>query len=459
MLKIYNNLTRTKEIFEPIMDKRIGIYVCGVTVYDYCHIGHARTYVCFDTMVRFLKSCNYQVWYVRNITDIDDKIIKRSAECKQSVDELTQYYTQAMHEDFSSLGILEPDVEPKATQHIPQIISLIETLIERGMAYQADNGDVYFRTARFEGYGKLSHKDLSGQIAGKRVDENQSKEHFQDFVLWKQAKPGEPLWDSPWGLGRPGWHIECSAMSMHYLQQHFDIHGGGFDLQFPHHDNEIAQSEGATGNPFANYWLHVGFLQINQEKMSKSLNNFITIRDLLKDNHAEVVRYFLIASHYRSQLNFEPSMLDNATAGLSKLYGALKGLPLTSRAMQDSEYERQFQEAMYDDFNTAAALAVLFELANRINRSKINETNQADSLAVLLKHLANILGLLLTSSEKFFHRNPELDVVEIERLLELRTQARSEKNWPQADRIREQLQAQGVELEDSFHGTLWRVKS
>ena len=447
-MKLYNSMTKRKEEFTPIQPGHISIYVCGMTVYDYCHLGHARTMVCFDVMVRYWRARGYTVNYVRNITDIDDKIIQRAHENGESLTALTERFIKALHEDQEALGILPPDAEPKATEHIDHIISLIERLIKKGSAYVGESGDVYFNVPSFPKYGRLAHKDLAGQEMGARVDLVTEKRDPLDFVLWKSAKPGEPSWESPWGPGRPGWHIECSAMSMSCLGETFDIHGGGFDLQFPHHENEIAQSEAATDKTFANVWMHVGFLQINQEKMSKSLNNFFTIRDVLKNTDAETVRYFLLSSQYRSQLNYAPDTLQQAHQGLTRLYQALRGKTLENSA-EKSDFRTRFFAAMDDDFNTAEAMSVLYDLSHAVQRG----TEQAG----LLKELGGILGILQQDPEAFFRG--EVSATEsdsIENLVREREQARTNKQWARADEIRQQLLSMGIVLEDKPEGTLWR---
>lgn len=453
MLYLYNSLTRTKEKFKPINPGKIGIYVCGITVYDRCHLGHARSMVSFDVIVRFLRSEGYQVKFVRNITDIDDKIIVRANERGVTINELTAQYIKAMHDDTKALNILSPDIEPCATAHIDSIIKLISRLIDKNYAYVSDNGDVCFQVEHFKDYGKLSHKDLDGLVAGARIEVVKEKRSPLDFVLWKKAKPEEPSWASPWGEGRPGWHIECSAMAMHELGEHFDIHGGGLDLQFPHHENEIAQSEAATDKCFANYWLHVGMLQVNNEKMAKSVGNFFTIEDVLKKHHPEVVRYFLLSSHYRSALNYSEENLHNAKKALERLYQSLKDVEIVEAEL-DSAWLEQFTLAMNDDFNTPVALSVLFQLSREVNKTN------SPQLAFTLKHLASILGLLQIAPESFLQAGFEGDEKEgIERLIQERLRAREERNWARADEIRKALSEQGIELEDGTTGTTWRKSS
>ena len=457
MLQIYNSLTRKKEIFTPIEPGRVRLYVCGMTVYDYCHIGHARVLVVFDLVTRYLRSRGYQVTYIRNITDIDDKIIKRASENGEPIEVLTERFIRFMHEDADALGVRRPDDEPRATRHIGAIIAMIEKLIARGFAYVAANGDVYYRVRKFPGYGQLSGKSLDDLQVGARVEADEAKDDPLDFALWKAAKPGEPYWDSPWGRGRPGWHIECSAMSTCCLGNHFDIHGGGLDLQFPHHENEIAQSEGATGEKFVNLWMHNGFVRVNEEKMSKSLGNFFTIREVLKLYDPEVVRYFLLASHYRSPLNYSDESLEQAKSALTRLYTALKDLP-DSPAPAESDYEKCFHEAMEDDFNTPPAVAVLFDLAHDIHKLRGSDPAGAAVLGALLRRLGGILGILARRPEEYLQGGAQEGLTndEIERMIAERLAARAAKNWAESDRIRDQLKAQGVILEDGKGATTWR---
>lgn len=455
MLYVYNTLTQQKEIFKPLKPGKVDIYVCGMTVYDYCHIGHARMLVAFDMVSRYLRESGYAVTYVRNITDIDDKIIKRAQENKESFDILVDRMVAAMYEDLKALGVLPPDQEPRATQHISHMIAMIQTLIDKEFAYVADNGDVCYHIKQFKTYGELAHQDLEKMRAGARVEVETSKYDPLDFVLWKLAKPGEPQWDSPWGAGRPGWHIECSAMSIDCLGEHFDIHGGGLDLAFPHHQNEIAQAEAATGKKFVNYWLHNGFVQVNKEKMSKSLGNFFTIRDVLKKYSGEVVRYFLLASHYRSPVNYSEENLQSAQSALERFYIALRGLE-GGKAV-DNDFSKRFAEVMDDDFNTPEALAVLFDLAREINRVRETDVEQARQLAGLLKKLGGVLGLLQQQPEKFLHAGgDEQEIQKIEKLIAARNQARKEKNWQESDRLRDELTRLGISLEDTAQGTIWR---
>ncbi len=460
MLKIYNSLTRRKEEFVPITPGKVKMYVCGMTVYDYCHLGHARVLVVFDVIVRHLRSLGYDVTYVRNITDIDDKIIARAIENGESIQELTDRFIEAMHEDAEALGVLPPDVEPRATESMDAIIDMIRRLMEKGYAYQADNGDVYYSVSRFRDYGKLSGKQLEDLRSGARVEVDEAKRDPLDFVLWKAAKPGEPAWNSPWGPGRPGWHIECSAMSTQRLGDHFDIHGGGLDLQFPHHENEIAQSEAATGHPFVNYWIHNGFVQVDEEKMSKSLGNFFTVREILKRYRPEEVRYFILSSHYRSPLNYSDDNLDKARAALTRLYTALRGVDAGGDDI-DPEFERRFTDAMNDDFNTPEALAVLFEVARTLNRAREEDPQAARRLAATLRRLGGRLGLLQADPEVYLKGGQAgagggLADAEIDALVQQRLDARKRKDWAEADRIRDQLAEQGVVLEDSGTRTTWR---
>jgi cysteinyl-tRNA synthetase len=457
MLHIHNNLTKRKEAFTPIDPNNVRMYVCGMTVYDYCHLGHARVLVVFDVVNRYLRKvfgANH-VTYVRNITDIDDKIIKRANENHEAIDALTQRFIDEMNKDAAALGVLSPDEEPRATRHIGEIIAMIKTLVDKGFAYQAENNDVYYDVARFEGYGKLSGKQLEDLRAGARVEIVEAKRDPLDFVLWKSAKPGEPYWESPWGNGRPGWHIECSAMSTCCLGNHFDIHGGGLDLQFPHHENEIAQSEAATGEKFVNVWMHNGFVRVDEEKMSKSLGNFFTIREVLEKYDAEVVRYFILSSHYRSPLNYSDQHLDNAKGALTTLYPALRGLAL-SDASDGGEFERRLDAAMDDDFNTPEAIAVLFELAREVNRLRETDAAQASKLGAVLKRLGNDLGLLAREPEAFLQSGSGLSAEAVEALIAERVAARKNRDWAASDRIRDQLAAQGIVLEDGAGGTTWR---
>jgi cysteinyl-tRNA synthetase len=480
MLKIYNTLSQEKEIFKPLKPDNVDLYVCGVTPYDYCHIGHGRVYLVFDVIIRYLRSLGFTVNYIRNITDIDDKIIKRAQERNIPFTALTGEFIGAMNADFQNLNILEPTVEPRATDYIAQMIQMIEKLVDKGYAYVGETGDVYYDIQKFESYGCLSHRDMEDLKAGSRVQINDAKQHPFDFVLWKMAKPNEPSWESPWGPGRPGWHIECSAMSLQNCGETFDIHGGGPDLKFPHHENERAQSEAATGKTFVNYWMHVGFVQQDKEKMSKSLNNFLTIRDFLKQYHPEVMRYFSIMSHYRSPIDYANENIDAAAKGLSRLYIALRGLYSSSennfvsvaklaalkqlslaKSSSDELYEQKFQDAMNDDFNTPEAIAVLFELAHEINRHRETDPEKATQLGAILKKLGNLLGLLYTEPEIFLQnltgKSTSLSTAEIENLIAKRSEARKAKEWAESDRIRDTLLSQGISLEDTAMGTTWSV--
>ncbi|NIP71894.1 MAG: cysteine--tRNA ligase [Gammaproteobacteria bacterium] len=459
MLQIYNSMSRRKESLRPLEPGRVRMYVCGMTVYDYCHLGHARVLVAFDVVVRYLRESGYDVTYVRNITDIDDKIIQRANENQEPVDDLTGRFIEAMHEDAAALGVLAPDVEPRATRSMDAIVGMIGALVGGGYAYRAENGDVYYDVSRFAAYGRLSGKRLEDLRAGARVEVGEAKRDPLDFVLWKAAKPGEPAWDSPWGRGRPGWHIECSAMSTRCLGEHFDIHGGGMDLMFPHHENEIAQSEAATGHRFVNIWMHNGFVQVDEEKMSKSLGNFFTVREILKRYQPEVVRYFILSSHYRSPLNYTDQNLDQARGALTRLYTALRGLPAQDW-LPEELYAKRFREAMDDDFNTPEALSVLFDLAHELNRAREEEPQRAPALAATLRRLGGVLGLLQDDPEVWLQGGElgqhGLDSAEIERLIGQRTRARNKRDFAEADRIRDELKAQGIVLEDTAGGTTWR---
>lgn len=457
MLKIYNSLTQKKETFKPLVDGKVRLYVCGPTVYDYCHIGNARSFTAFDAIVRYLKYRGFDVNYVRNITDIDDKIIKRANENKEDFNAVVEKFTQAFREDMAQLKLLPPTHEPRATEFIPQIIRIIETLIANDHAYVADNGDVYYNVRHFPEYGCLSHRDIDDLESGARVEVSVVKRDPLDFVLWKIAKPNEPHWDSPWGAGRPGWHIECSAMSMQLLGEQIDIHGGGKDLIFPHHENEIAQSEGATGEKFVNYWLHAGYLQIDKEKMSKSLGNFFTIRDILNEVAPEVLRFFLVSGHYRSPLNFSKELLHQARNALARFYTALRDMP-EGDDLINSEFEKKFTDAMDDDFNTPIAFSILFELAHEIQRLRENDLQLAARHAALLKRLGGVLGLLQDDPMQFLRGDTSnADVAKIEQLISARNKARSEKNWAEADRIRKELADMSVVLEDGSGVTTWKL--
>jgi cysteinyl-tRNA synthetase len=449
MLKIYNTLTRSKEVFIPRIPGKVGLYVCGMTVYDYCHVGHARVMVVFDTVVRYLRYSNYDVTYVRNITDIDDKIIHRANENGEDFNALTERFIEAMHEDERALSVLPVDIEPRATTSIPDIISMIEKLITNGFAYLGTNGDVFYAVEKFKNYGQLSGKNLDDLQVGERVDVDLAKRNPMDFVLWKMAKINEPFWVSPWGNGRPGWHIECSAMSTCCLGNSFDIHGGGMDLQFPHHENEIAQSEAATGEKFVNLWMHNGFVRINEEKMSKSLGNFFTVREVLKQYRPEIIRFFILTSHYRSPLNYSEESLSDAEAGLTRFYTALRDVEIVDADI-DLEFKTRFEQAMNDDFNTPVALAVLFDVARELNKTK------SPVLAITLRSLASVLGLLQDDSETFLKGTNDGDA-EIEAQIQARIDAKKAKNWLLADQIRDELKAKNIILEDSPDGsTRWR---
>ncbi|VTU06728.1 cysteinyl-tRNA synthetase [Actinobacillus indolicus] len=457
MLKIYNTLKREKEEFKPIHPDHVGMYVCGVTVYDLCHFGHGRTFVSFDVIARYLRYLGYNLRYVRNITDVDDKIIKRSLENNETCDQLVDRMITEMHKDFDALNILRPDVEPRATQHIPEIIAMVEKLLAKGHAYVAEDGDVMFNVESFQKYGALSRQNLEQLQAGARVEIKSVKRNPMDFVLWKMSKANEPSWDSPWGKGRPGWHIECSAMNSKELGNHFDIHGGGSDLMFPHHENEIAQSCCAHGDDYVNYWLHTGMLTINEEKMSKSLNNFFTIRDILNKYDCESVRYFFLTAQYRSLLDYSEENIGLARKALERLYTALRGCDWNVELAENDQYVTAFKESMDDDFNTPGALAVLFELAREINKLKAENQAEANKLAARLKQLAGVLGLLEQDPYTFLQGDANNDeVAEIEALIKQRNEARASKNWAAADEARNKLTAMGIVLEDGANGTTWR---
>ncbi|MBZ5487779.1 cysteine--tRNA ligase [Halomonas aquamarina] len=462
-MQIYNTLTRRKEPFTPLIAGKVSMYVCGMTVYDYCHLGHARVMVAFDVITRYLRHRGYDVTYVRNITDIDDKILKRADENGESITALTERMIAAMHEDEARLHVLPPSQEPRATGHIGDIVAMIETLIDKGYAYPADNGDVYYRVRRFTDYGKLNNRQLDDMRSGARVEVDLHKEDPLDFVLWKAAKPGEAHWSSPWGNGRPGWHIECSAMSTCCLGETFDIHGGGPDLTFPHHENEIAQSEAATGKTYVNTWMHAGAVRVNQEKMSKSLGNFFTIRDVLAEHDPEVVRYLLVASHYRSAINYSVDSLVEARKSLTRLYTALDGVEAEAQVEAASAYRERFTAAMDDDFNTPEALAVLFDLAREVNRAKSDTPENAPALAAELRQLADVLGLLQQSAQAFLkgaqQQGVALDEAAIEEKIAQRKAAKADKDFTRADAIRDELAALGIILKDSREGTTWVIES
>ncbi|MCT4716297.1 cysteine--tRNA ligase [Enterobacteriaceae bacterium H18W14] len=462
MLKIFNTMTRQKEEFKPIHAGQVGMYVCGITVYDLCHIGHGRTFVAFDVVARYLRFLGFKLKYVRNITDIDDKIIKRAHENGEDFVALVDRMVAEMHADFDALNILRPDSEPRATQHIPEIIEIVEQLIERNHAYVASNGDVMFSVETDPTYGKLSRQDLDQLQAGARVEvEANVKRNPMDFVLWKMSKPGEPSWPSPWGEGRPGWHIECSAMNCKQLGNHFDIHGGGSDLMFPHHENEIAQSTCAHDGEYVNTWMHSGMVMVDREKMSKSLGNFFTVRDVLKYYDAETIRYFLMSGHYRSQLNYSEENLKQARTSLERLYTALRGTDNTAQPAGGEAFEARFREAMDDDFNTPEAYSVLFDMAREVNRLKTEDLPAANGLAAALRQLSGVLGLLEQEPEAFLQSSAQADdgeVAEIEALIKQRNDARKSKEWALADQARDRLNEMGIVLEDGPQGTTWRRK-
>ncbi len=457
MLQIYNTLTREKAPFKPLVEGKVDMYVCGITIYDFCHVGHARTYVSFDVMNRYLRYLGFDVTYVRNITDVDDKIIKRAAENNEEINDLTVRMTKAMHEDFEALNMLPADIEPTVTGHMNEIIEMIERLVEKKHAYVAQNGDVLFDVSTFEQYGQLSQQDLDMLQAGARVEVAEGKDDPLDFVLWKKAKAGEPSWSSPWGEGRPGWHIECSAMSQKHLGEHFDIHGGGSDLQFPHHENEIAQSCCANNGNYVNTWIHTGMVQVNKEKMSKSLGNFFTVREVLKQYDRETVRYFLINGHYRSQLNYSQENLDQARSSLERIYTALRDVELVEVDYKQTEFAKRFETAMNDDFNTPEALPVIFELAKEVNLLKEKDAKAAGEHAFILVKLAEVLGIAQQQPEQFLQGEQDDDeVAKIEALIQQRLTARADKDWAAADAARDALTAMGVVLEDSAGKTTWR---
>ncbi|ORU89508.1 MAG: cysteine--tRNA ligase [Cycloclasticus sp. symbiont of Poecilosclerida sp. M] len=458
-LQIFNTLSRKKELFKPIKEGQVGLYVCGMTVYDFCHIGHARVMVVFDTVVRYLKHLGYKVHYVRNITDIDDKIIVRALEANEDFSQLTQRFIDEMHQDEASLNVLKPSLEPLATKFIDNIVSMIQTLIDKQHAYVGSNGDVYYSVESFTGYGQLSGCKLDDMNAGERVEVDENKRNPFDFVLWKSAKVGEPAWLSPWGEGRPGWHIECSAMATCCLGNHFDIHGGGMDLQFPHHENEIAQSEAATGEKFVNTWMHNGFVRIDDEKMSKSLGNFFTVREVLKQYRGEEIRFFVLSSHYRSPLNYSDEQLNESRSALERLYTALRNVAPVQNTVK-SDFVQRFEAAMNDDFNSAKAISVMFECANELNKLKTRNPEQASLLAHDLLTMADPLGLLNQDPEAYLQStagsNEAMSSDDIEMKIAQRLQAKTEKNWGLADQIRDELKEQGVVLEDKGLETTWR---
>ncbi|HEB28302.1 MAG TPA: cysteine--tRNA ligase [Porticoccus sp.] len=465
-LHIYNTLTRQKEVFKPIEPGKISMYVCGITVYDYCHVGHARVLVAFDVITRFLRSQGWDVNYVRNITDIDDKILNRADENGELYSDLTQRMIDAMHEDEQELGVLPPDIEPRATAHMDEILAMVQILVDNHYAYATDNGDVYYRVSRFPEYGKLSNRNPDDLLAGARVAVADIKEDPRDFALWKGAKSGEVSWESPWGPGRPGWHIECSAMSTCCLGDTFDIHGGGPDLPFPHHENEIAQSEAATGKKYVHYWMHAGAVRVDDEKMSKSLGNFFTIREVLKKYHPEVVRYFLLSSHYRSPISYSEDNLMEAKGGLERFYTALRPFASVSAAslgdLKGSEYYQRFVDSMNDDFNSREALAVMYDLVREINTVAKTDIKQAEELVAELKAMGAVLDILGTDPEAFMQGSSlvdsanSLEAEQVEALIADRVAAKKSRDFSRADEIREELLSQGVVLEDSRDGTTWR---
>jgi cysteinyl-tRNA synthetase len=465
-LHIYNTLTRQKEVFKPIEQGKINMYVCGITVYDYCHIGHARVLVAFDVITRYLRSQGWDVNYVRNITDIDDKILNRADENGELYSDLTQRMIDAMHEDERALGVLPPDMEPRATAHMDDILTMVQILVDNHYAYATDNGDVYYRVSRFADYGKLSNRNPDDLLAGARVEVDEIKEDPRDFALWKGTKPGEVSWESPWGPGRPGWHIECSAMSTCCLGETFDIHGGGPDLPFPHHENEIAQSEAATGKKYVHYWMHAGAVRVDDEKMSKSLGNFFTIREVLKKYHPEVVRYFLLSSHYRSPISYSEDNLMEAKAGLERFYTALRPFAAVSAAslseIKGSDYHHRFVASMNDDFNSREALAAMYDLVREINTVAKTDIKQAEVLVAELKAMGAVLDILGTNPETFMQGSSLIDSAnnlgaeQIEALIAQRVAAKKTREFARADEIRDDLLSQGVVLEDSREGTTWR---
>lgn len=457
-LQIYSTLSKTKDVFKPLVGNQVRMYVCGMTVYDFCHIGHARVMVAFDVIARWLRHRGYDLTYVRNITDIDDKIIRRAQENGESFEDLTARMIAAMHEDEARLSVLRPDIEPRATGHIAGMHEMIQTLIDKGYAYAPGNGDVYYRVGKFAGYGKLSRKKIEDLRIGARIEVDESKEDPLDFVLWKGAKPGEPSWESPWGAGRPGWHIECSVMSTCCLGETFDIHGGGPDLVFPHHENEIAQSEAATGKLYAASWMHAGAVRVDGEKMSKSLGNFFTIREVLEKYHPEVVRFLLVSSHYRSPINYSEDNLKEAKGALERFYTALRGLPRVA-AEGGEEFVARFGAAMDDDFGTPEAVAVLFEMVREVNRLRESDPAAAAALAAQVRELGALLGVLQLDADEFLQAGAagKVDAEQVEALIQARLDARAAKNWAESDRIRDELTALGVVLEDGKGGTTWRL--
>ena len=460
MLQLFNTKTRQKERFQPLVEGKVGLYVCGITVYDLSHMGHARTYLSFDVLVRYLRHLDYDVKYVRNITDVDDKIIARANENGETTEALTERTIAMMHEDFAALNLVEPDIEPRVTGHMAEIIDVIEKLVARGYAYQAGSGDVLFDVSKFDDYGKLSRQNLEQLQSGARVEVAAGKDDPLDFVLWKTAKPGEPAWASPWGDGRPGWHIECSAMNHKHLGEHFDIHGGGSDLIFPHHENEVAQSCCAFDTPYVNTWMHTGMVQVNDEKMSKSLGNFFTLRDVLGEHDAEILRFFLMSAHYRSQLSYSQDNIDQAKSALERLYTALRGVKVDSVTdLSYGGYLERFEQAMNDDLNVPEAYSVLFDLARDLNKHKSQGNagaEEAGKLAAVLKGIGGILGFLQRDPKAFMQSGNDDEVAEIEALIKARNDARAAKDWGAADAARDKLTAMGIVLEDGAGGTTWR---
>ena len=460
MLQLFNTKTRQKERFQPLVEGKVGLYVCGITVYDLSHMGHARTYLSFDVLVRYLRHLDYDVKYVRNITDVDDKIIARANENGETTEALTERTIAMMHEDFAALNLVEPDIEPRVTGHMAEIIDVIEKLVARGYAYQAGSGDVLFDVSKFDDYGKLSRQNLEQLQSGARVEVAAGKDDPLDFVLWKTAKPGEPAWASPWGDGRPGWHIECSAMNHKHLGEHFDIHGGGSDLIFPHHENEVAQSCCAFDTPYVNTWMHTGMVQVNDEKMSKSLGNFFTLRDVLGEHDAEILRFFLMSAHYRSQLSYSQDNIDQAKSALERLYTALRGVKVDSVTdLSYGGYLERFEQAMNDDLNVPEAYSVLFDLARDLNKHKSQGdagAEEAGKLAAVLKGIGGILGFLQRDPKAFMQSGNDDEVAEIEALIKARNDARAAKDWGAADAARDKLTALGIVLEDGAGGTTWR---
>ena len=460
MLQLFNTKTRQKERFQPLVEGKVGLYVCGITVYDLSHMGHARTYLSFDVLVRYLRYLDYDVKYVRNITDVDDKIIARANENGETTEALTERTIAMMHEDFAALNLVEPDIEPRVTGHMAEIIDVIEKLVARGYAYQAGSGDVLFDVSKFDDYGKLSRQNLEQLQSGARVEVAAGKDDPLDFVLWKTAKPGEPAWASPWGDGRPGWHIECSAMNHKHLGEHFDIHGGGSDLIFPHHENEVAQSCCAFDTPYVNTWMHTGMVQVNDEKMSKSLGNFFTLRDVLGEHDAEILRFFLMSAHYRSQLSYSQDNIDQAKSALERLYTALRGVKVDSVTdLSYGGYLERFEQAMNDDLNVPEAYSVLFDLARDLNKHKSQGNagaEEAGKLAAVLKGIGGILGFLQRDPKAFMQSGNDDEVAEIEALIKARNDARAAKDWGAADAARDKLTALGIVLEDGAGGTTWR---